>query len=194
MKTKNKKFLIVLMIISFLLLVGCQSNNNPIYTINSECLYHSSEYAYDYSFALNNYWSLDVKIHDDMIFTNDKNDVKIYIAKNIDNSKELKNKNLQAKELPSLIYSEFNNLNLNIEKMISSKHTVDYQNEMKFFHEYGTINDINIQIISFMSNYSIPSVSGGKAINAIAITYSNENNQKDIEKFIEDIEQNIQYE
>ena len=112
-----------------------------------------------------------------MIFGNNKNDLKIFIVKNIDNLDKFKQSNIQAKEYPSLIYQEFQKLDINFAKIDIDKSKVDYENSMKFYHEYGRINEKYIQIISFISNYSIPSVSGGKAINAVAIVYDNADDQ-----------------
>lgn len=191
----NKKYLIIFVIISFLVLVGCQSKKDlTIYEIDSDYLYQSTEDAYDYSFALNEHWTLIRNNYNGMIFGNNKNDLKIFIVKNIDNLDKFKQSNIQAKEYPSLIYQEFQKLDINFAKIDIDKSKVDYENSMKFYHEYGRINEKYIQIISFISNYSIPSVSGGKAINAVAIVYDNADDQNDIENFLMNFEQNIQYE
>lgn len=191
----NKKYLIIFVIISFLVLVGCQSKKDlTIYEIDSDYLYQSTEDAYDYSFALNEHWILIRNNDNGMIFGNNKNDLKIFIVKNIDNLDKFKQSNIQAKEYPSLIYQEFQKLDINFAKIDIDKSKVDYENSMKFYHEYGRINEKYIQIISFISNYSIPSVSGGKAINAVAIVYDNADDQNDIENFLMNFEQNIQYE
>ncbi len=191
----NKKYLIIFVIISFLVLVGCQSKKDlTIYEIDSDYLYQSTEDAYDYSFALNEHWTLIRNNDNGMIFGNNKNDLKIFIVKNIDNLDKFKQSNIQAKEYPSLIYQEFQKLDINFAKIDIDKSKVDYENSMKFYHEYGRINEKYIQIISFISNYSIPSVSGGKAINAVAIVYDNADDQNDIENFLMNFEQNIQYE
>lgn len=191
----NKKYLIIFVIISFLVLVGCQSKKDlTIYEIDSDYLYQSTEDAYDYSFALNEHWTLIRNNDNGMIFGNNKNDLKIFIVKNIDNLDKLQQSNIQAKEYPSLIYQEFQKLDINFAKIDIDKSKVDYENSMKFYHEYGRINEKYIQIISFISNYSIPSVSGGKAINAVAIVYDNADDQNDIENFLMNFEQNIQYE
>lgn len=191
----NKKYLIIFVIISFLVLVGCQSKKDlTIYEIDSDYLYQSTEDAYDYSFALNEHWTLIRNNDNGMIFGNNKNDLKIFIVKNIDNLDKFKQSNIQAKEYPSLIYQEFQKLDINFAKIDIDKSNVDYENSMKFYHEYGRINEKYIQIISFISNYSIPSVSGGKAINAVAIVYDNADDQNDIENFLMNFEQNIQYE
>ena len=191
----NKKYLIIFVIISFLVLVGCQSKKDlTIYEIDSDYLYQSTEDAYDYSFALNEHWTLIRNNDNGMIFGNNKNDLKIFIVKNIDNLDKFKQSNIQAKEYPSLIYQEFQKLDINFAKIDIDKSKVDYENSMKFYHEYGRINEKYIQIISFISNYSIPSVSGGKAINAVAIVYDNADDQNDIEYFLMNFEQNIQYE
>ena len=191
----NKKYLIIFVIISFLVLVGCQSKKDlTIYEIDSDYLYQSTEDAYDYSFALNEHWTLIRNNDNGMLFGNNKNDLKIFIVKNIDNLDKFKQSNIQAKEYPSLIYQEFQKLDINFAKIDIDKSKVDYENSMKFYHEYGRINEKYIQIISFISNYSIPSVSGGKAINAVAIVYDNADDQNDIENFLMNFEQNIQYE
>ncbi len=191
----NKKYLIIFVIISFLVLVGCQSKKDlTIYEIDLDYLYQSTEDAYDYSFALNEHWTLIRNNDNGMIFGNNKNDLKIFIVKNIDNLDKLQQSNIQAKEYPSLIYQEFQKLDINFAKIDIDKSKVDYENSMKFYHEYGRINEKYIQIISFISNYSIPSVSGGKAINAVAIVYDNADDQNDIENFLMNFEQNIQYE
>ena len=191
----NKKYLIIFVIISFLVLVGCQSKKDlTIYEMDSDYLYQSTEDAYDYSFALNEHWTLIRNNDNGMIFGNNKNDLKIFIVKNIDNLDKFKQSNIQAKEYPSLIYQEFQKLDINFAKIDIDKSKVDYENSMKFYHEYGRINEKYIQIISFISNYSIPSVSGGKAINAVAIVYDNADDQNDIENFLMNFEQNIQYE
>lgn len=189
----KRHYLIILVFISIFLLIGCQSNN-PIYEINTEYLYQSTDEAYDYSFALNEHWTLIKNNGNGMIFGNNKNDLKIFIVKNIDNLDKFKQSNIQAKEYPSLIYQEFQKLDINFAKIDIDKSKVDYENSMKFYHEYGRINEKYIQIISFISNYSIPSVSGGKAINAVAIVYDNADDQNDIENFLMNFEQNIQYE
>lgn len=191
----NKKYLIIFVIVSFLVLVGCQSKKDlTIYEIDSDYMYQSTEDAYDYSFALNEHWTLIKNNDNEMIFGNNKNDLKIFIVKNIDNLDKFKQSNIQAKEYPSLIYQEFQKLDINFAKIDIDKSKVDYENSMKFYHEYGRINEKYIQIISFISNYSIPSVSGGKAINAVAIVYDNADDQNDIENFLMNFEQNIQYE
>lgn len=191
----NKKYLIIFVIVSFLVLVGCQSKKDlTIYEIDSDYMYQSTEDAYDYSFALNEHWTLIKNNDNEMIFGNNKNDLKIFIVKNIDNLDKFQQSNIQAKEYPSLIYHEFQKLDINFAKIDIDKSKVDYENSMKFYHEYGRINEKYIQIISFISNYSIPSVSGGKAINAVAIVYENADDQNDIENFLMNFEQNIQYE
>lgn len=191
----NKKYLIIFVIVSFLVLVGCQSKKDlTIYEIDSDYLYQSTEDAYDYSFALNEHWTLIKNNGNGMIFGNNKNDLKIFIVKNTENLDKLQQSNVQAKEYPSLVYHEFQKVDINFDKIDIDKSKVDYENSMKFYHEYGRINEKYIQIISFISNYSIPSVSGGKAINAVAIVYDNADDQNDIENFLMNFEQNIQYE
>lgn len=186
-------YLVILVFISIFLLVGCQTNN-PIYEINTEYLYQSTEKAYDYSFALNEHWTMIKNNGDVMIFSNHKNDVKIYVVKNTENLDKLQKSNIQAKEYPSLVYQEFQKADINFDKIEIDNSDVDYENNMKFYHEYGRINEKYVQIISFVSNYSIPSVSGGKAINAVAIIYDNASDQSDIEYFLMNFEQNIKYE
>lgn len=91
----NKKYLIIFVIVSFLVLVGCQSKKDlTIYEIDSDYMYQSTEDAYDYSFALNEHWTLIKNNDNEMIFGNNKNDLKIFIVKNIDNLDKFQQSNI----------------------------------------------------------------------------------------------------
>mgnify|MGYP000052142851 CR=1 FL=1 len=186
----KKLILIVLCQILLLLLSGC-THNNKLYEINSQKVISSTEKAYDYSYCLNDQWFIDYLDDELTVYINKENDVSVSFIK-IDYDNQKYGTNLESQEIPKLFVNkkiksfDFNELQEDISR-------TDYHDQFKFRYSHGKIGTKKYQLVYFLSDYIIPSVSGEKVANCIVITYTEEKD-KIIDQFLISIENTIHYE
>lgn len=186
-----KKILLFLVSgILILFIFGC-SVKSSLYEIDNEVLYQSSEEVYDYSYSLNDQWNITYSDEELVTYKNEENDVCLsFIKINYDNKKF--GTVLDSKELP-LLFSEHVNREIDFRKLKEEKSRTDYQSQFKFRYSRGQLNDWKYQLIYFVTDHIIPSVSGEKVANCIVITYIDEKDEV-IDQFLTSIEDTIHYE
>lgn len=183
----------VLIFINFMMILsifGC-TNKNDIYKTDDRIVYQSSEDAYDYSYSLNEGWYIDKQDKEITSYVNDKNEVKLSFIK-IGYDNETYGTSLESKDLP-LLFSDYADKEIDFTKLREKETRTDYHGEFKFRYSKGQLEGKKYQLIYFLTDHIIPSVSGKKVANCIVATYTDEDD-KNINQFIIGIENTIHYE
>ncbi len=187
---KRTIIIILLLILISSFLSGCKQNS--LYTINDSMVIESSKNAYDYSYSFNDNWSIETTQNDNYVkYINNENEVEVTIIKIRYNNAE-KGTEIESKELPFL-FKDKKIADITFKDMNEKIGKTDYHGEFKFRYSRGIISNNKYQCIYFLSDNTIPSVHGEKVANCIVITYQNEKD-KNIETFLQNIEESIHYE
>lgn len=187
---KHKHIMILALLSMAVMFTGCSQKKSKLYAADNKMI-QSSSVAYDYSYALNDEWNIQIDQEDIKSYSNNIDDTVIsFIKLEYDNDKH--GVSMQSADIPSLFDGKKIN-NISFDDLEETSSRTDYHNEFKFRYSKGTSRNKSYQAIYFLSDHIIPSISGEKVANCIYMEYTMQDDRQ-IEQFLEEIEKTIQYE